>query len=195
MSREHGERRELNVTLSVVALISNADQTELLLVQNKEIGGWGPPAGALKWLGSENRMETFTEGIERELHEETGLNVEQPRITAIVNLPGEAKNHIGVVYSFSVELEEEECHPEDGEEISNVRFHSEDELIRLLSGEATISRPEFNRGLNVWWLRNKHRDNWDSFSGTTYPLDWNVVLDERYLKKWENKPVEEIFKP
>jgi ADP-ribose pyrophosphatase YjhB (NUDIX family) len=194
MSRENGERRELNTTLSVVVLVSDFNSMNLLLVQDKESGKWSPPAGGLNWLESERRIETFAEGVERELREETGVEVDYMRLKSIVNLPGIERNHIGAVYIAQAGLGEERFSPEDLEEIGDVKFFSEDELIQLFGQIGTIRKPEFNRGLIAWWLRNAHRHSWDPYRGAE-PLDQGRVLDERYLEEWLDKPTEELFKP
>jgi len=45
MTPENKERRELLVTMSVAALIEDRASKRLLLVQKREVGLWGLPAG------------------------------------------------------------------------------------------------------------------------------------------------------
>lgn len=193
MSAEHGERRELKVTLSVAVLVSANSHRKLLLVQDAETGQWSPPAGGLEWLVDQKRMETFTEGVERELQEEIGQEVGYLRLRALVNLPGKGKNRIGAIYTAVLDSETNDFVPADPSEISAIRPFSEDELIDLLKQDGLTRMPEFNRGLIVWWLRNSHRDSWDPYRGAE-PLDDGRELDERYLQEWLTKPIEELFK-
>lgn len=180
---EGKDRKEITVSLSVVALVSNFNSKKLLLVQNRETGQWSPPAGGLTWFENENRMETFGEGVVRELAEETGLQVEKLSLEAMVNVPGKTKNHIGAVYTGVYKGDLNNFEPADKHEISQVRFFSENELFALLNNDEAIRRPEFNRGLIAWWLQNEHKYAWDPFRGEDLPPE---ILDERYLKRWES---------
>lgn len=187
MTKEVLGRLEMVVSLSVVMLISNEYCDKLLLVQDAETGMWSPPAGGLEWLES-GRMESFTEGLLREVGEEVGGEVERPRLEAVLNLAGERKNRIGVVYSGS--LKEGDYRPEDSKEIVKVKFFTSAELVQLLKVD-DLRKPEFNRGLVIWWLRNERRCMWDPYRGAE-PLDKDTVLDERYLERWLERSIEEL---
>ncbi len=184
MSVDQERRTELLVTLSVVVLVSCNNSKELLLVQDAETGKWSPPAGGLNWLPDKGRLETFKEGVERELLEEAGLrsNVRGP--LAILHIPGQNKDKIGVVYESSFKGLGIEFQPKNVEEIAAVKAFSVPELIDLID-ESRIRKPEFNKGLIIWWMRNRQRDMWDPFKVKgNRPLDENIVLDERYLHYW-----------
>lgn len=198
MTREHGDngqtdRREFTASLSVVAIISNDDSTQMLLVKDRKSGKWQPPAGGLRWKDSENRLETFLEGITREVQEETSIELtEEPHFISIVNVPGTNKNHIGAVYSAVVRIDQgHELLPVDGEEIEAVKFFTEKELVELLREQDMINRPEFNKGIIAWWLRNEARVNWDPYGpfrpSSSNPKDRNSDLNERYLQHWATK--------
>lgn len=138
-------------------------------------------------MQEKKQLETFNEGIARELIQETGIQLSEeyfPQIEAIITLPGKDKYRIGAVYKFSIAEEELGIRtPTDSGEIEETKLFSEDELLVLLDHKDAIDRPEFNIGL-VWWIRNGHRDRWDPYRGAN-PLD--KILDERYLKKWFQK--------
>src|SRR3972149_187944 len=147
MGKENDDRREILVSLSVVALISDLSSTSLLLVKDVSTGKWGPPAGRLNWLAEDKRLETFSEGLIRELHEETGIRLSEeypPKIEAIINMPGEDKYRMGVVYELTAGDEVlGELGQLDADEIEGIRFFTEDDLLALLDQEDAIDRLEF----------------------------------------------------
>ena len=94
------ERHEFLVSLSSACLISDKFSKRLLLVKDRETGKWQPPAGGLKWNNKENRMETFLEGMVREVQEETGIQLNSYiHLKSIVNIPGKDKNRMGAIYT------------------------------------------------------------------------------------------------
>ena len=56
-------------------VVNNADQ--VLVVQRRDNGHWEPPGGVLEL------HEQFEEGVRREVHEETGMNVHVERLTGV----------------------------------------------------------------------------------------------------------------
>jgi 8-oxo-dGTP diphosphatase len=68
-------------SVSVSAIITN-DAGYVLLVQRRDNRRWEPPGGILEL------NESITEGLKREVREETGLEVEPERLTGVYkNLP------------------------------------------------------------------------------------------------------------
>ena len=187
MNVEKKDRRELHVTLSVVALISDSTSRYLLLVKDRETGKWQPPAGGLQWLEDEDRIETFGEGVSREVLEETGIFL-PPNLDPLVvmSLRGKDKYRMGAVYKYTLKEETKNISPRDTNEIEEVKFFNDHELVALLRQENGINRPNFNRGLIAWWLRNEHRDSWDIYKGDKMH---DEKLNEKYLKEWEDAKI------
>jgi ADP-ribose pyrophosphatase YjhB (NUDIX family) len=63
-------------SVSVAAVVVD-DQDRVLLIQRRDNGHWEPPGGVLE-LGEE-----ITEGLRREVAEETGLDVEPSALTGV----------------------------------------------------------------------------------------------------------------
>ena len=182
------ERKEFLVSLSVAILVSNERSEKMLLVKNRQTGKWGPPAGGLQWLDEKDRLETPFESAERELLEETGVKAKiDHNIRGMINLPGAAKNRLGFIFETSInEKELKKNDPTDVEEIEDVRFFNQEELLKLLNEPNSIYRPEFNRALIIFWLRSEHRDAWDDSCkplGTKLTAMIDSHIDELYLQK------------
>jgi len=183
------DRKELLVTISVATMVNDRNSERLLLVRNTGTQKWGLPAGGLKWLDREDRMETSVEALKRELMEETGLKEggfnfqEKPYV---INLSSGSKNRIGLIYEGNLLYDEYDrvvsnegkliSRPSNKQETDDARFFGEKELLELLKNDL-IYKPEFNRGLTIWWIRNQHRDRWDPYRGVN-PLDEDKILDE-----------------
>lgn len=186
------DRKQLLVTLSVAALISDEDSKRLLLVKHCKNGLLGLPAGGLKWLKAEKRLETAHEALKRELQEETGLDPNHLRyhLIGLINLPGETKNRFGII--FDVDFEEPPDYrpgtgadfpykPTDTEEIESANFFTPVQLLDFMRKDV-IYKPDFNRGLIHWWIRNSERTVWDPYRGATSP-DEDSDLNEELLRK------------
>ena len=63
-------------SVSVAGIVVN-DAGEVLVIRRRDNGHWEPPGGVLE-LG-----ETFEEGVQREVREETGIDVKVERLTGI----------------------------------------------------------------------------------------------------------------
>jgi len=149
------------------------------------LGCGGCRLGGVKWLEQEGRIESPTEALEREIWEEVGYRFDQRSKELrpmVVIIPGERKSRVGYVYEFSLDVEED-FNPQDRAEIAQVRFFKAGELIDLV-GECVTQfyRPEFNRGMVVWWLRNEHRSAWDPYSPWSERL--GPVLNPDFLWRW-----------
>jgi 8-oxo-dGTP diphosphatase len=76
-------------SVSVAGVIVD-DEGRALIIQRRDNGHWEPPGGILE------HGETIEDGLRREVHEETGLNVAPVRLTGIYqNLP---RHIIAVVF-------------------------------------------------------------------------------------------------
>jgi ADP-ribose pyrophosphatase YjhB (NUDIX family) len=68
-------------SVSVAAIITN-DAGQVLMIQRRDNGHWEPPGGVLEL------DEAIEDGLQREVHEETGLDVEPERLTGVYkNMP------------------------------------------------------------------------------------------------------------
>jgi 8-oxo-dGTP diphosphatase len=124
-------------SVSVAGVLVN-DEGSVLLVRRRENGRWEPPGGILE------RGETIEEGLRREVHEETGLEVEPGPLTGVYQ---NLRNDV-IALAFR-------CTPTGGEltvndEASAFRWAAPAELaelttevfaVRLLDGVAGGSGP------------------------------------------------------
>ena len=104
--------------------ILEKDGKYLLVQENKETckGKWNVPAGGL------DDNESLIEGAKREIFEETGSKVE---ITGVISIVNEILEEINVVcFFFDTKIIEENIHA-DGNEISNVKWFSYDEILSM----------------------------------------------------------------
>jgi 8-oxo-dGTP pyrophosphatase MutT (NUDIX family) len=68
-------------SVSVAAVIVN-DRGQVLMTQRRDNGHWEPPGGVLEL------DETITDGLRREVREETGLEIEPDQLTGVYkNMP------------------------------------------------------------------------------------------------------------
>lgn len=104
--------------------ILEKDGKFLLVQENKTIckGKWNLPAGGL------DRNESLIEGAKREIYEETGCEVEITGILEIVNEILEGMNI--VCFFFDTKIISENIKA-DGEEISNVKWFTYEEIINM----------------------------------------------------------------
>lgn len=98
---------------------------KFLLVQENQTmckGKWNVPAGGL------DENESLIEGAKREIYEETGCEVEITGILEIVNEILEGMNI--VCFFFDTKIISENIKA-DGEEISNVKWFTYEEIINM----------------------------------------------------------------
>lgn len=106
-------------SVSVTGIVVNG-QDQVLIIQRRDNGHWEPPGGLLE------PEETFEQGVQREVQEETGLRVSVGRLTGVYkNL---RRGIVALVYR---------CAPLDGdlgpsEETKAVRWASRDEVEQLM---------------------------------------------------------------
>lgn len=98
---------------------------KFLLVQEKQKiceGKWNVPAGGL------DENESLMEGAKREIYEETGCKVE---ITGILEIVNEILEGVNVVcFFFDTKIIDENIKA-DGEEISNVKWFTYEEILNM----------------------------------------------------------------
>ncbi len=98
---------------------------KFLLVQEKQKtceGKWNVPAGGL------DENESLMEGAKREIYEETGCKVEIAGVLEIVNEILEGVNII--CFFFDTKIIDENIKA-DGEEISNVKWFTYEEILNM----------------------------------------------------------------
>ena len=96
----------------------------LLVQENQKIckGKWNVPAGGL------DENESLMEGAKREIYEETGCKVE---ITGILEIINEILEGVNVVcFFFDTKIISENIKA-DGEEISNVKWFTYEEILNM----------------------------------------------------------------
>ena len=96
----------------------------LLVQENQKIckGKWNIPAGGL------DENESLIEGAKREIYEETGCKVE---ITGILEIINEILEGVNVVcFFFDTKIISENIKA-DGEEISNVKWFTYEEILNM----------------------------------------------------------------
>lgn len=104
--------------------ILEKDGKFLLVQENQKIckGKWNVPAGGL------DENESLMEGAKREIYEETGCKVE---ITGILEIINEILESVNVVcFFFDTKIISENIKA-DGEEISNVKWFTYEEILNL----------------------------------------------------------------
>ncbi len=104
--------------------ILEKDGKFLLVQENQKIckGKWNVPAGGL------DENESLMEGAKREIYEETGCKVE---ITGILEIINEILEGVNVVcFFFDTKIISENIKA-DGEEISNVKWFTYEEILNM----------------------------------------------------------------
>ena len=108
----------------VIGGILGKDGKFLLVQENQKIckGKWNVPAGGL------DENESLMEGAKREIYEETGCKVE---ITGILEIINEILEGVNVVcFFFDTKIISENIKA-DGEEISNVKWFTYEEILNM----------------------------------------------------------------
>lgn len=104
--------------------ILEKDGKFLLVQENQKIceGKWNVPAGGL------DENESLMEGAKREIYEETGCKVEITGILEIVNGILEGVNVVCFFFDTKIIAESIKA---DGEEISNVKWFTYEEILNM----------------------------------------------------------------
>ena len=104
--------------------ILEKDGKFLLVQENQKVckGKWNIPAGGL------DENESLMEGAKREIYEETGCKVE---ITGILEIINEILEGVNIVcFFFDTKIISENIKA-DGEEISNVKWFTYEEILNM----------------------------------------------------------------
>jgi 8-oxo-dGTP pyrophosphatase MutT (NUDIX family) len=104
------------------------DQGRALLIQRRDNGHWEPPGGVLE------RDETIPEALQREVLEETGIQVALP-----ATLTGVYKNMNALVVSLVFRCEAADGVPITGEETRALHWATREEVTQL-ANEAYATR-------------------------------------------------------
>ena len=98
------------------------DETEqVLVIQRRDNGHWEPPGGVLE-LG-----ETFEQGVQREVFEETGVQVTVDRLTGVYK--NMKRGIVALVYRCSPKA----GHPGTSNEATSVRWIDGDQIDVFMS--------------------------------------------------------------
>jgi 8-oxo-dGTP diphosphatase len=98
------------------------DETEqVLVIQRRDNGHWEPPGGVLE-LG-----ETFEQGVQREVLEETGVQVSVEALTGVYK--NMSRGIVALVYRCSIKA----GHPRASNEATSVRWIDKDQIDVLMS--------------------------------------------------------------
>ncbi len=140
----------------------------LLLVRDRESNKWGPPAGRIK------PKETFGEALLREFAEETGLPnyaldfmpsskfLETGGFSVVpINLPGEVKSRVGLVYSGTVrdvvDMSYTGWRVIGDEDVDRAKPFSYKEIMALIDS-GRVHREGLNAPLLISWLLRLHNN-------------------------------------
>jgi len=113
-----------NRTHDVTLFILNGERLALIRKPQFEEGVWRPPGGGIK------PGEAFEDGVRREAHEETGLEVELRRylVDAEARFLYEPRDVPWRTHVFLATTEDEELDPRDLDEIEAARWGTLEEL-------------------------------------------------------------------
>jgi 8-oxo-dGTP pyrophosphatase MutT (NUDIX family) len=135
-----------------VAGLVRGDGDRLLLVQNREIGVWTTPGGAIE------PDETPAEAVVRELWEETGLVVRPKALFGVYGGPkflvrypnGDETQYLSIL--FDCEIESGEPRP-DGDETVAVRFFTLEEArqVPVSPWLSEVLQHLYNTSLAPWF--------------------------------------------
>ena len=107
-------------SVSVTGVVT--DETEqVLVIQRRDNGHWEPPGGVLE-LG-----ETFEQGVQREVLEETGVQVTVDRLTGVYK--NMKRGIVALVYRCSIKA----GRPRTSTEATSVRWIDKDQIDVLMS--------------------------------------------------------------
>ena len=107
-------------SVSVAGVVTD-DDGRVLVIQRRDNGHWEPPGGILE-LG-----ETFEQGVQREVFEETGVQVNVDRLTGIYK--NMKRGIVALVYRCSTTA----GYPRISSEATSVRWVDRDQIDDLMS--------------------------------------------------------------
>jgi 8-oxo-dGTP diphosphatase len=107
-------------SVSVAGVVIDIDK-RVLVIQRRDNGHWEPPGGILE-LG-----ETFEQGVEREVLEETGVQVSVDALTGVYK--NMRRGIVALVYRCSIKA----GHPRASNEATSVRWVDRDQIDALMS--------------------------------------------------------------
>jgi len=106
-------------SVSVAGVVTD-DDGRVLVIQRRDNGHWEAPGGVLE-LG-----ETFEEGVQREVLEETGVQVTVDRLTGVYK--NMSRGIVALVYRCSIKA----GHPRTSTETSSVKWVDRDQIDQLM---------------------------------------------------------------
>lgn len=107
-------------SVSVAGIVID-DGGRVLVIQRRDNGHWEPPGGILE-LG-----ETFEQGVQREVWEETGVQVTVDGLTGVYK--NMSRGIVALVYRCSIAA----GHPRTSSEATSVRWVDRDQIDVLMS--------------------------------------------------------------
>ena len=107
-------------SVSVAGVVTN-EEGRVLVIQRRDNGHWEPPGGILE-LG-----ETFEQGVQREVLEETGVQVSVDALTGVYK--NMSRGIVALVYRCSIKA----GHPRASNEATSVRWVDRDQIDALMS--------------------------------------------------------------
>ena len=107
-------------SVSVAGVVIDVDK-RVLVIRRRDNGHWEAPGGVLE-LG-----ETFEQGVEREVLEETGVQVSAEALTGVYK--NMSRGIVALVYRCSIKA----GHPRASNEATSVRWVDRDQIDALMS--------------------------------------------------------------
>ena len=107
-------------SVSVAGVVIDVDK-RVLVIRRRDNGHWEAPGGVLE-LG-----ETFEQGVEREVLEETGVQVSVDALTGVYK--NMSRGIVALVYRCSIKA----GHPQASSEATSVRWVDRDQIDALMS--------------------------------------------------------------
>ena len=107
-------------SVSVAGVVTDG-AGRVLVIQRHDNGHWEPPGGILE------RGETLEQGVQREIMEETGVQVTVDRLTGVYK--NMSRGIVALVYRCSIKA----GHPRASNEATSVRWVDRDQIDALMS--------------------------------------------------------------
>lgn len=160
LQKEKEKKREiLSSSYSVCLLVQANYESGLLFVRQRGTKQWGPIAGGIQ-KAADGNMESFIGAAIREYYEEAGPNAPElvePGVmpVGVFLVESGPRTRFGLVLRCSISPTQPLSSYErmDSNEIDLVKLFSPLELLELFREPRKIYKPEFNRDLIAYWLR------------------------------------------